>query len=123
MRSVAGFCSFANIRRLSKLSKLSTCQLRFASVVSQRYSEDSSLEFKLHPAGSPKPVERVFVSRTTSERLVLTLKEKVAHFLPKGYPSTVSDGYARFAMGQSVAAVFGSVGGILSVQALLLAIG
>ncbi len=57
------------------------------------------------------------------EEFKFQVQEQVVHFLPKGYPATVSEGYARFAIGQSLAAVFGSIGGILSVQALLLAIG
>ena len=47
----------------------------------------------------------------------------ILHFMPKGYPYSVSSGYKVFMMGQMVSVTLSSAGGVLSMQALLSAIG
>jgi hypothetical protein len=47
----------------------------------------------------------------------------VRTFLPKGYPKSVNQGYSKFVQGQILGGVFSSAGGVLSMQALLYAVG
>ena len=42
------------------------------------------------------------------------------HFLPKEYPASVGEGYLGFAQGQFSASMFGTAGGVLAMQSLLL---
>lgn len=49
--------------------------------------------------------------------------QAVATFLPKGYPHSVNKGYEKFVQGQILGAIFSSAGGVLSMQALLYAVG
>ncbi|CAM9118404.1 unnamed protein product, partial [Ectocarpus fasciculatus] len=44
-------------------------------------------------------------------------------FVPKGYPQSVSSSYGRYASGHFASSVFSSAGGVLSMQALLHAVG
>eukprot|EP00761_Pharyngomonas_kirbyi_P008244 gb/GECH01008255.1/.p1 GENE.gb/GECH01008255.1/~~gb/GECH01008255.1/.p1 ORF type:complete len:539 (+),score=86.91 gb/GECH01008255.1/:1-1617(+) len=45
------------------------------------------------------------------------------HFLPKGYPSSVSDEYIHYAKWQALQHVVGAMSGVLSTQSLLYAVG
>lgn len=47
----------------------------------------------------------------------------VKHFLPRGYPTSVTSGYLHFAGSNAVSAVLSSAGGVLSMQTLLFSLG
>ena len=51
------------------------------------------------------------------------LHQVTTHFLPKGYPHSVASGYKDYVLCNMAAAVLSSAGGVLSMQALLHAIG
>lgn len=70
------------------------------------------------------------VSQSNESQNILSLsngKELIhnigKHCLPKGYPHSVSAGYDKFMYGQMASAVVSSAGGVLSMQALLYAMG
>lgn len=50
-------------------------------------------------------------------------KNIISHFLPAHYPTSVSEGYARFSIFSFCASIAGSAGMVLSTQTLLLAVG
>lgn len=56
-------------------------------------------------------------------RAKLAIHDVVSHFLPKGYPTSVAKGYLTFVQGQVISVTMSSAGGVLSMQALLSAIG
>jgi len=58
------------------------------------------------------------------QKLYLKFQQDVVqHFLPAQFPTSVTPGYARFALFSFVASVAGSAGMVLSTQTLLLAVG
>jgi hypothetical protein len=51
------------------------------------------------------------------------VKSLVTHFLPRGYPQSVTAGYLHFAGFNAISAVLSSAGGVLSMQTLLYSLG
>lgn len=51
------------------------------------------------------------------------VKSLATHFLPRGYPQSVTAGYLHFAGFNAVSAVLSSAGGVLSMQTLLYSLG
>jgi hypothetical protein len=111
---------FTSLNRLLPKVKFPRTTHQFRSVVTarQRYGAERGQDFVLNST-----TEKVVTKKSFKETVVHQFDDTVAHFLPKGYPSTVSRGYSRFAQGQWIAAILGSAGSILATQSMLLAIG
>jgi len=62
-------------------------------------------------------------TKSLQEAVSVTMGKLADLLLPKGFPDTVGKGYFRYAMFQSVGAIFGSATGVLSTQSLLYAMG
>jgi hypothetical protein len=64
-----------------------------------------------------------FTDETLPVRARQTINSIISIFLPKGYPHSVGNGYISFVQTSMASAVLSSAGGVLSMQALLYAIG
>jgi hypothetical protein len=83
----------------------------------QQYDEIRSQEYKFKP--NSQKLQRV----SQSKNLKQYASDVVWHFLPRSYPSSVTNGYDKFAIGQFVSTVMGTTCGVLSMQSMLFAIG
>lgn len=115
------------LRRRKLIIKTSTCLNKLACrtvlVARQRYGENRSQDYVLKPKATPKPVEKVAHSKNTSQVISHFFDDSIAYFLPKGYPSSVAHGYKVFALGQFLSSMLSASNGVLSMQALLHAVG
>ena len=126
------------IRYRSFSHKISSYYRFFSDLnrISQVYDNEKSIEYVFS-----KPELKNQTSTTTSTTRNLLQNNKVVdklsilentksivngsvlHFMPKGYPHSVSSGYKTFMIGQMLSVTLSSAGGVLSMQALLSAIG
>jgi hypothetical protein len=63
------------------------------------------------------------VEKTSLAKARLIVDQALQVFLPKGYPDSVANGYISFVQYSMLSAVLSSAGGVLSMQALLHAVG
>ncbi len=83
---------------------------------SKKQSTDKNTRILLQ---SSKVVDKLSIIESTKS----IVNGSILHFMPKGYPHSVSSGYKMFMMGQMLSVTLSSAGGVLSMQALLSAIG
>ena len=83
---------------------------------SKKQSTDNNTRILLQ---SSKVVDKLSILESTKS----IVNGSILHFMPKGYPHSVSSGYKTFMMGQMLSVTLSSAGGVLSMQALLSAIG
>lgn len=92
--------------------------------ITQKIGNSNAKEFAYTCATSQSPLKQVLDEHSDfSVKLNKLCDDAIDNFVPKGYPQSVSDGYGRYATGHFVSSVFSSAGGVLSMQALLHAVG
>lgn len=85
-------------------------------VITQIFSSNNTQDYVFQIGKYIKKRNEAFdISRATNDILY--------HFLPKGYPASVDNGYRYYIRGQFIGVVFSSAGGVLSIQSLLFAMG
>jgi hypothetical protein len=87
----------------------------------KQYTWDCSEQVSLKPMDSVSGKKDG--SARKSPNLMRYFRHTLQQLLPYGYPISVNDGYARFALGQFVASTLGTICGVLSMQSLFHAVG
>jgi hypothetical protein len=94
--------------------------------VKQIHDQGRVETFKLsQSAGQPDQttIEKVKHDENIKQSLSRQARDVVTYLLPKGYPTSVRKGYAQFAVGQLLSNTLSTAAGVLSMQALLYAMG
>jgi hypothetical protein len=89
--------------------------------IQQKLGESRSREYKVNQLDGR--LEKCKKEVPLNVKLLHAYENTLSYFLPKGYPTSVGTGYKYFALGQMTSVVLSTAGGVLSMQALLTAIG
>eukprot|EP01041_Mallomonas_annulata_P009273 gene9273-19251_t len=108
-----------NCRILCKQLLARYCHSRSIAPITQIYNENRSQQYEVNK----NMITKVASVSTPYNSLRLSTIDLLSYFLPKGYPQSVNKGYDAYIVGQFVGNLFSSVGAVLSIQSLLLAMG
>lgn len=119
-----------SLNRQQALQVLRCSSKASAFAVKQVFDQNRVEIYKFSPlaadAGGEKQagsIHKEAVSRSVYEATQRIVSDTVVYLLPKGYPSSVRSGYSTFITGQLVSNTLSTAGGVLSMQALLYAMG
>jgi hypothetical protein len=121
MKSFRSLCHISHPNRLIRHSSTT----KHEKIVIQQTINNKVQQYQVTPEDTLKPVSTLnedsnLLSINHGKNLIRSI---VQHCLPKGFPQSVGNGYEKFMIGQMSSAVVSSAGGVLSMQALLYAMG
>lgn len=97
---------------------------RRKSTIRQIYDQGKVQTYLLEKGAHSGPdITQLARNDTMMEATDMRAKSLVNYLLPKGYPHSVRNGYSQFAIGQMVSNGLSTAAGVLSMQALLYALG
>jgi hypothetical protein len=106
------------------LREESSCR-SLSGLIKQKFDQGRTQEYKTDGVTSDgtSRIQKVLKEEDAKEKSLQFIKTVVNYLLPKGYPGSVRSGYERFAVGQFTSNTLSTAAGVLSMQALLYAMG
>jgi hypothetical protein len=112
------------VRRLASASSASSQASKIRSIY-QKHGNHSLSSYLIQQDGisCKSNILSAFNWQSIRKLLAKTRVQIFSYFLPSGYPNSVDRNYSQFVIGNMIATTSSTVGGVLSMQAMLYAVG